>query len=82
MTRAITQKQGSIVGRAGNDPATYGLKGRASGRGYLSVLLGAFFGIGRVDNPRVDQPQFFRGFVASDTDPLEPLRRWTTGGRR
>lgn len=49
---------------------------------YLAAILGGFRRRKIARDANMKQALVFRGFVASDTDPLEPLRSWTTGGGR
>lgn len=72
----------NVVGRAGHDPATYGLKGRDSGDSYVNVASSEILDYGNHREPRLDQKVFLRGFCQVGFDPLSPLRRWTSGGGR
>ncbi len=47
---------------------------------YVCAILDGFRRRKMGRESRVNQTLVFRGFVSSDTDPLSPLRRWTTGG--
>ena len=70
-----------VSGTSGERSRDLRIKRPHLGLAYLCAILGGFRRrkVGR--EARVTQCLFSRPSVASDTDPLAPLRRWTAGAR-
>lgn len=49
---------------------------------YVCAILGGFRRRKNAREAHMTRALVYRGFVTSDTDPLSPLRDWTTGGAR